>query len=211
MFQYYLQKFFFQILFAICVVFFFGVFFYAVYVEESYVAPTTFPDQSMIGTPIVDGANQSALAAQNLSEGEIAEFLTQAITESLSFHTGNYEDTKTKSARYFVPSAHQQYLAFLDGSQIYQGLSASNLEAKAFIKDEPILQNAVVQNGVFKWLMDVPVIMSFVPQGATEVNRNSNTIVNQSFILRIQVTRVSDPQDPERVAIEVWQALPARP
>jgi len=209
--RYFVQQFFFQIITGLAIVLFVGVFIFALTTESANPPPKDVKSQfqnslgKAISTP-----NKTDLSVQHMSGREIGDKLTNIIAEALSFTPSNYQTNVSAMAKYFTPGAYQQYKDYLDQSQFGQNLSAQGLRSGAFVEQEPLEINAVVQNGVFKWLFDVPVTVSFVPVSTNDYRGSQTTTQNQRFTLQAQFTRVDDPNDPNAVRIEIWKMLPPR-
>lgn len=212
MFRYYLEKFFFQIITLVAVAGFVGVFLYAYALEDNNPVPVVAQKEirETLGKPSVAEAEGGPLATQHLSEREVAAYLDEIISESLSFTPSNYKATVKSVERYFTPGAYEQYKTYLANGGFERALSGG-YKTGTFLERQPVKLNALLHNNAFKWLFEVPVTVTFLPASTNDYDRGTvGSQQNQRITLRAQFTRIKDPQDPNRIAIEIWEVLPPR-
>ncbi len=194
-------------------VMFLGVFVYAVHLEKYNVPPkdmrVPFGDQS--AKPQIAGSSTatSSLATQNLSAGEVSMKLTEIIADALSFNKDNYKSGTASMQKYFTREGYGQYTGFLTNAGFDSTLQAQNLQSGAYVEQPPIELTHGVYNGVYKWVFEVPVTISFIPRTAETYSNDAIKPQNRRFLLRAQFARVQDV-DPSAVKIELWQIFPPR-
>lgn len=212
MFKYFLQQSFFRLFMIATVVAFAGLFAYALILETTKDTPDgVVPFQAMTGKAVVAGVSQDAdLTVQRLSNNEVAKLLEQIIAESLSLTPATYDKTVADMAKYFTPEAYRQYTDFLAQGNMKQTLIDQGLQSGAFPEQDPLELNAGVFGGAYKWLLEVPVTLSYVRQGSRGYEGgNPGSMQNRRFVLRTQFSRVKDATDPSAVKIEIWQVSAA--
>lgn len=212
MIRYYLEKFFFQIVSFGALLGFLGVFLYAYSIEDNNPPPPDVRAQfeDSLGEPSIAEEHAGPLTQQHLSEREVADYLNEIIAESLSFTPQNYQATIRTVARHFTPSAYKQYQSYLEKVG-FERLLRQGYKSGAFLERPPLKLNALVHNGAYKWLFEVPVTVTFLPAGANTYDGGAAAKPqNQRFTLRAQFTRVEDRNDPARIQIEIWDVLPPR-
>ncbi len=201
-------------MFAAAVLAFIGVFYYALWTEQDSKRPENYtsPFGEGTGKAIVDVEEPAnPLAAQHMSAGELGGYLPAAIANSLTFNKDTYKEVVADSKKYFTSEGYNQYVQFLTSSNIEQALIAQDLKMGAFAEEEPLNINHGVFDGAYKWVFEVPVTLSFTPRATEEDLTQQAAPVNRRFLLRTQIARVVDPEDPGSVKIELWQILPPRP
>lgn len=211
-FRYYIEKFFFQIITVAAIAGFVGVFVYAYSLEDNSPAPVTAQNEirDSLGKPSVMQEEGSELATQHLSERELASYLDQVISEILSFSPSTYQSNISAASRFFTAGAYEQYKAYLNNAG-FERVLGSGYRTGAFLERAPLKLNAVAHNNAFKWLFEVPVTVTFLPSSTNNYDRGAAASQqNQRFTLRVQFTRIQDAQNPNRIAIEIWDVLPAR-
>ncbi len=213
MFKFFVQRLFFFCMFLAAVGAFLGVFYYALYTEEESKRPEHYasPFGEASGKAIVDPTqDKNLLSVQHMSAGELGGYLPSAIANALTFNQTNYKSVVADSEKYFTPEGYVQYVQFLTGANIEQALVAQDLQAGAFAEEEPLNINHGVFDGVYKWVFEVPVTLSFTPRSAEGDIAAQGQPLNRRFVLRAQMARVNDPKFPQSVKIELWQVLPPR-
>lgn len=192
---------------------FIGVFVYAVQIEKEHnaIIDTRLPAEASFGKAVVEGSGtESSLAIQHMGSREISMKLTEIIAEALTFNQSDYATVVSNMRKYFTPDGYNQYTQFLTNSAFQNALTTQGLQSGAFAETDPVELGRGAYSGVYKWVFEVPVTVSLIPRNA-ETYRNDETVAqNRNFVLRAQLARVNDPQDPDAVKIELWQVLPAR-
>jgi hypothetical protein len=170
----------------------------------------TAPFVQTTGTPApMVKTVQGRLKTQNFSGRDMADKIEIILPEILTFHQGTIAKGKVSARKYFTDSGYAQYLQFLASSGMEQGIATQDLQSGVFLERPPLEISAGVFSGTYKWLMEVPVILNFIPR-AVQTYRNTETPQSRKFTIRIQLTRVQDAADPDAVKIEIWQAIPTR-
>ncbi len=217
MFRYLLTQGFFKVAMIGALVAFIGVFVFAVYLEKDNVPPPGMhmPNETnkALGKPILlnpETAPPSQLTIQHMSTRQVADRLSDVVAESLSFDKSNFIYNSGAMQKYFTPEGYAQYKAFLESANFSQALMTQNLRSGAYAEQDPLELSSGVYNGAYKWLFEVPVMISFVPADAETYRNDEAQAQNRKFTLRVQFTRVGNPQDPEDTRIEIWQVLPPR-
>lgn len=213
MFKYFVQRFFFQIVIVAATAGFVGIFLYAYAIEGANPPPADVKTQfqSSLGKPASKTAiGEPDLSVQHMSGPEISAYLNEIIAEGLSLTPSNYNRTVAGMAKYFTPSAYEQYKNYLTQGNFAQTLSSRSLQSGAYCESPPFEVNSVVQNGIYKWLFEAPVTVSFIPLNAQTYASDQTKAQNQRFTLRVQFARVKDPADPNAIRIEIWEMLAPR-
>jgi len=164
------------------------------------VTPPQTPEQRASGTLPV---NSASLDKPHRSASDLAAWLQQALAESLSFNAETYNDHLKLLARGYAPSAVAEFNAWATGTGILASLQKNGLQLNGFVADPPFLLNEGVIDGRYRWLYEVPVMVSFVPRGTTTY-QGKEGIDTRRLIVTLQVGRVAVSQLPDHVMIETW-------
>lgn len=196
---------------------FFGVFYFAVQLEKNNKPPENMhlPSGVVFGKADVDEnaeavKDNSLLKIQNLGTKEVSMMLTDIIADTLTFDSSDFKSVVAKSQKYFTSEGYGQYMQFVTNSGFETSLAQQDLQSGAYIDGEPVELNRGVYGDAFKWVFEVPVTISLIPKNAETYRNDQTRAVNRQFLLRAQLARVNDPQDPNAVKIELWQVLPPR-
>lgn len=147
--------------------------------------------------------NQSPLDQAHLSAHDLSGWLLSAIPQCLSFTADSYpEHIKTLSTG-FSDNGLAQLNAWVTTTGILSSLQNNGLQLNGFVSETPFLLNEWVVNGRYRWLFEIPVMVSFVPQGAVSYSQ-ANNIKTQHLILTLQLGRVGDSVLEHGIKIESW-------
>ena len=130
-----------------------------------------------------------------------------AVAESLSFEIGAFDKRQQKVSGYFTPEAYKEYLAFLDSGFYREKLQSGSISLHNFVREEPFLLNNGAVEGRYRWLFEVPVMISYLPAGTTGYKDKNPT--NEDLIFKIEVSRVPNAGT-EEILISRWSASAAR-
>lgn len=135
---------------------------------------------------------------------EIAEWLMVTASDVLTFEAGQHTQEMADEDFYFTPSGKQQYVEFLNKNTMMRVLESGRYDMLSFVSETPLLQNEGVRDGHYRWLFEVPIMVSYVDSSG--FNYKDKDAVSQRWKLNIQVRRVqqSDESENEGVAIELW-------
>lgn len=147
--------------------------------------------------------NKVPLDQAHRTTEQIGEWLTMAVSEALTFQKADYKDSLNASLRHFDESGKAQYMAFLDENGIVKILESNRFYISGFTQSMPLLLNEGVVDGRFRWLYEVPVMITYLDRAATKGYKEAQP-VNQNMSLTIQVGRTSDLSAGKDVAIERW-------
>jgi hypothetical protein len=209
-----MTKSFFRLMMLIALALFVGVFLYAIEIDKHNRPPEGLhlPAGVAGGKPVLKGAGaaRNPLAAQHMTSGEMARMLSDIVAESLSFTKSTFTYNSLQAEKYFTPAGYAQYKEFLTKAGFEGALASGELQSAAYAEQEALEITRGVFGGVFKWLFEVPVTISFIPVNADTYRDGGIKPENRRILLRVQFTRVEDANDPQAVKIEGWQVLPPR-
>lgn len=192
---------------------FIGVFFFASWLETGNVPPEgmQIPSEvsAALGRPAVAQA-ENPIAVQNLSSRDLAKTLVDVVAETLSFDKSNFTYNTDAMRKYFTREGYAQYRQFLTSGGFEESLNVQGMRAAAYAEEDPRELSSGLYNGAYKWFFEVPVTISFTPAAGQVLGADDSQAQNKRMTLRIQWTRVKDPEDPNAVKIEIWQVLPPR-
>jgi hypothetical protein len=209
-----MTKNFFRLMTLIALALFVGVFLYAIEIDKNNHAPEglRIPAGVAIGKPVLKGVEvaRNPLAAQHMTSGEMARMLSDIVAESMSFTKSTFVYNSLQAEKYFTPAGYAKYKEFLTKAGFEGALASGELQSAAYAEQEALEITRGVFGGVFKWLFEVPVTISFIPVNADTYRDGGIKPENRRILLRVQFTRVEDANDPQAVKIEGWQVLPPR-
>ncbi len=169
-----------------------GAMFFVIYVhqpENRYFATTE--DGRLI--PMVP------LTEPNLSTPALLSWVAQSASETMSFSFSNYRRNLQESSRHFTRAGWDSFSKALQQSRIIESIEANTQEVSAVPRGAPVLKSEGVVAGQYQWVVQVPMILSYVSGSKTRTDK---------WIVTIVVVRVPRLESPNGVGIAQWIAVP---
>lgn len=141
------------------------------------------------------------------ASADISEWVTNAASEVMTFD-GEYKQELADSRKYFDEGGRAQYEAFLNDTKIKRVLESGKYEVRSYVSDVPLLLNEGAVKERYRWLYEVPVMVSYIPKGSN--NYKNLEPVNQAVVIRLQVGRTADAETDLRLKIERWNGKAAK-
>lgn len=135
-------------------------------------------------------------------DNEIGAWVTDVISEIITFEDNTYSATIEKNRSYFNARGYLDVQKFFDTVKIKRAVESGEYEVHGFVEDIPVVLNTGNLNGSYKWLFNVPVMVSYIKKDA--VNYRKSRPVNQDMTLVIQVGRHVDADNEHGLFIETW-------
>ncbi len=186
---------------------FLTVLFYALLTEVTV-------DRDVKIAPFVETRDITELAQETFnqphkSDREVGRWLSQAVSESLSFDSSNYKTNAKQILPYFTRDGFKAYQEYLRTSGIFENLKTGDNQLGVFVEEQPLLLSGNEIDGVYRWLYQVPVTISFQSRNVSDYSRVGKGI-SRKLSLRLQVTRALYKDDPTAIQIESWSAAARR-
>lgn len=146
--------------------------------------------------------NTAPLDQPHRSSADLGEWLTQAVSETLSFNSDNYKENMKLLTKGMNADALAQYDAWVN-SGILAVLQNNGMQLNGSVEEKPFLVNEGPVAGRYRWLFEVPVLISFIPRGSTGLDKQPSAS-DRKLLLTIQIGRVAESQLPDHVMMESW-------
>lgn len=204
-FELFMQSVFFRVSFAVFLLLFLGVFVYAYQTEQKRgdigtTAP--FAEQTAVIEESAEEIETDAVTKAHRTRREMQAWIVASVSELLNLDNANKDTIFAAAKPYFTPAAFTQYEAYLKGDNVLADVEAGRLKLGAIVDQTPQLMNEGVIGNAYRWLYDVPVMVTRAPyQGAPQTTRAT---------LRIQLGRAGDDVNPDKMVIESWQVIARR-
>jgi hypothetical protein len=151
--------------------------------------------------------NTVSLMTPHRSESDIKTYLTRISSDILSFDKQSFSDVMKNIRPYFTDAAFSQYNQYLLDSGIAETVRTEDIKVSSYVDTPPFFVNSSVINNTYKWLYDIPIVISYIPLGHNMAEK-SEDLVSTEVYLRLQITRVIDPDDKiNGMKIEDWQVM----
>lgn len=152
--------------------------------------------------------NNTPLDQPHRDNQEISDWLTNVLSQTLTFDAGAYEVSLKEDEQYFTPAGLEQYKKFLNDNNVVKVLESNKFDVRSFVQDLPLLLNEGAVNGSYRWLYEVPVMVSYMDRGAKDYKNLEP--VNQQLVLTVQIGRVAGEKEGMAVRIERWDGKAQR-
>lgn len=211
--KFWFQKLFFRLFYVFLLIFFMAVFAYA-YMTEIFAPPppsgaAPFAETLTSDVPEEGGIKSLPMDKAHRSPSEMRNWTSVAISEVMSLDGASLQNRLQEVRSYFTAAGFKQYEAYLDESGLAESLTSKALRASAYVEQEPLQLNEGAVKGVYRWLYQAPVTISYIPSNVRQYNSKVEA-VNKKVNVRIQIRRVSLPDDPDAMQIESWTVTSRR-
>ena len=174
--------------------------------EDTLVAPFADPheqEEKKVDDLYADpGAEAMDLSQPNRGRADLAQWLTHTLADIFETDPVQFDKHVAQIATDMAPGAVAQYRTFMQSSNILRTLSDNHLALHGFVEEEPILLNAMALQGRYHWLYEVPMTLTFLPNGAKSYDQTGTSPVNQHVIVRLQLGRMPPGQGVDELEIE---------
>lgn len=156
--------------------------------------------------PGAEEDNAKSLDRPHRTPEQIRRWLTEAITNILTFDPQRYDAHKEDIAAVMDPAAVAEFDSQMQDSNLLYYLETNNLNLASFV--EPFnnlnhLQNQGVINGRYRWLYKIPVNLTFLPAGI--YSYEDSTAPSKPAFIYVQVGRADpDSEYPDALVLESW-------
>ncbi|MAI61998.1 MAG: hypothetical protein CBB87_05830 [Micavibrio sp. TMED27] len=149
--------------------------------------------------------NKIPLELAHRQPREMADVTSTIISNSLVFQEKDYEKTLERILTTFDEQGKEEYKSFLNTSKILRVLKTEKFFVRSFVSGTPILMNSGPIDGRYRWLFDVPIMISYMNNGISEYKAGEEP-TNQRMTIRIQLGRTADAPSDTGVMVERWSA-----
>ena len=209
--KFWYTKFLMRFMFILALAGFGGVLYYAYQTEMNYepigaVAPfkedaPAFSQNNLI--PVEDKGIR--LETPHRSNKELQDWVTQTVSQALYIPNREYQNVLFQMDKYFTPNGFSQYQDYLNQSKVEQFIQKGNYSLSILIEEPPIELTSNNVNNVYRWLYQIPITVSFIPEGTNSLTGGATQTVDQKLLLQVQLRRVNKSNDPFALKIENWK------
>lgn len=147
--------------------------------------------------------NQIGLDRPHRRSQDLAKWVATATAEILSFNPDSeaayFQSLSTK----MTPAAQAEFRTWLTTSGILAELQTAPLQLSGFVEETPFLLNEGVVAGTYRWLYEVPVMISYLPRGAKSYEKEQE-VNSRRLILTVQAGRDPNATTEDAILIETW-------
>jgi intracellular multiplication protein IcmL len=133
----------------------------------------------------------------NMNDAAVISWAARAGSDVMTFGFHDYQKRLQDSSAYFTRRGWQNFTEALDRSRVIEGIQQSQRIVTAAPKSAPTIEQQGLVDGVYRWVVDLPLIVTY--QSGT--NTQSDTINVQLVIVRVSTLDSSSG-----VGIQQWIA-----
>jgi intracellular multiplication protein IcmL len=133
----------------------------------------------------------------NMGTSALMSWVAQSSTEVMTFGFHDYQRRMQQSSRHFTRHGWESFTTALQKSRIIEAVEASRQVVTAQPRSAPILIQEGVFNGKYRWVVDLPLAVTYQAGTATRTD---------NLTVRLVIDRVPSLENPNGVGIEQWIA-----
>ncbi len=156
--------------------------------------------------PPTDQPSAVALDQAHRQPMQMTAWSSKAVSDALDFDPLRYDAHLAGLNTLMTPYAQEAFKAFMAKDNLLEALKANNLVMRAFVTDPSRVLNQGAIQGRYRWLLETPVTVSFMPRGINDYSGIQPK--SQRVNVRTQVGRVAEGGS-DGVMIETMEFLPA--
>lgn len=146
--------------------------------------------------------NSIPMAQPHRSTAQITEWVIMVVSEAMTFDKDDVGTSLASTGKYFNETGRAQYDQFLKDSKLANVLDSNKYYVRSYVRDAPILLNEGTVGGYYRWLYEVPVMVSYMAR--TDKDYKKASPVNQQVLVTVQVGRSPRAVDPAGIVVETW-------
>jgi hypothetical protein len=142
---------------------------------------------------------------------QVGEWIAEHVTSAMTINPTDFAKQKKQKMVDFEPYAVTEYEGYLSSTSMLQTLQTNTLKMNAILNGEVKLVSEGALNGTYRWLYDVPLLLTFYPSSLAAFNKEvaANNFPNQKVTFRVQAGRMAKNKDvsSEGLLLERWSAV----
>ena len=132
-----------------------------------------------------------------LTTSAVLTWASQAANDVMTFGFHDYRRRLQDSAKYFTKRGWQSFTEALQKARIIESVERYQQVVTATPGGAPIVREEGLVGGVYRWVIEMPLLVTFQSGSKTQ---------NMKMMLTMVVTRVPTLESPSGVGIEQWIA-----
>lgn len=136
------------------------------------------------------------LSTPNLSDSALLAWVAQSTSETLTFGFNDYKRRLQEAQRHFTKTGWAEFTKALQRVGWVDTLEAKNQVLTSVPAQAPVIESQGVQNGIYTWVVQMPMAMTF--------RAGSNESDTRNITLRLVIVRMPELESPYGVGIQQW-------
>lgn len=146
--------------------------------------------------------NAVPLEKPHRQNAKISEYVGKMVSEAMTYSSDDYKQDMSTILELFDTQGKTQYQTFLQEKNIQKVLDSGRYHIRGFMLDAPLLLNSGPVGGRYRWLYEVPVMVSYMDRSAKDYKEAD--VTNQKIVVTLQVGRRTDIENLTGIVIETW-------
>ncbi len=139
-----------------------------------------------------------ALNRPNMTKQAVLSWVTNSVTEIMTFGFGNYQTHLAEQRIRFTPKGWDSFVSAFDK----MGIGPAFRQRQLVLTTVPSNTGIITSQGenkdhVYEWHVDMPVIMTYTT--------NDNVNQHERNTISLVITRVPGDQSPQGIAVQLWR------
>lgn len=122
----------------------------------------------------------------------VITFAGEAAQAAFKVDFVNYRNQLAQMRQYMTKESYEAYLGKLEESNNIETIKKMQLVSSATLSAPPVVTKEGVVNGIYRWKIEVPVLVSMHGRGGS----------NDSLLITMQIRRAAITDNPKALAIE---------
>jgi hypothetical protein len=135
------------------------------------------------------------------------------MAEILTFKRANYQSHLAEIRDYMSEQGFAEFTSFLNTAGVLSLMQNKKTDLYSSVADTPILLRHGVAGGRYSWLYEVPVDLTFVPEGVVDYEQimdEGMTFETEPLLFKVQVSRTLPDQGREGLVVAAWELMRRR-
>lgn len=134
-----------------------------------------------------------ALSEPVVTSAELLQWATVAATTVNTYNFTNWRKALQDASDFFTPNGWREFQDSLKASNNLETVTAKKLSVTAVATGAPSILDRGVINGVYKWKVQIPLLLTYESAG---------TNISQPVVATMLITRTSTLETPRGIAID---------
>ncbi len=135
------------------------------------------------------GNKYTSLNVSRISHSQIERWISEAVGTSFNFSLSDMSGFRTKLKPFYSEQGIAEFKKLLLSMNTVAIMKSNNKDLASYVIDTPTLKRQGVNNGVYTWLYDSYIIVSYVDNSVTTTKA---PVINRKYRIRLQLSQTSD-------------------
>ena len=145
-----------------------------------------------------------SLDSPHRANDQVGEWMGLQVAELLNFTPATYDDHIRAASKFADDHARTDFHSFIINSNVLDTLQKNNFQLRGSTEGNALLLNTGLLEGRYRWLFEIPVLMTFLPVDAKSYSDTQH--LSQHIIVTAQVGRISHETNADEMQIESFSA-----